>query len=305
MRRFCSPFSILFFLALGGAAVCRGDVLASSSFDVNPAPADSRLTLNGDGTLTAHFNSTLDSDKVLFPLSRPLTAAESFTVTTRFKILSAGFNANPNGLAQIAFGLCNSTTTGSDRSGAPANSGVPATNSDTFDLVSFDYFPNISSDATIASPTLAPTVYVSRTGTESGFDDIRFLWGPESALNGDGEAPLPLDTWMNSELSYDLATRRVTLALSTDAAPLLINAGGGLDGDTHTIQLALTQADQFSLNSYALMLWKDSWEWAGTSVTADVVFDSFSVTAAPEPATATLVGLVALGTLLRRPSRRR
>src|SRR5512136_2764070 len=70
MRRFSGAASIFFVAALGcGAAVARADVLASSDFDVNPAPADTRLTHNADSTLTAHYNTLLDTDKVLFPLS--------------------------------------------------------------------------------------------------------------------------------------------------------------------------------------------------------------------------------------------
>jgi hypothetical protein len=304
MRRFSGALAVIFLFALGGgipgAATCRADVLISPTLNGNPAPGDSRITLNPDGTLTAHYNSLLDTDKVLFPLGQTLTAADSFKVVTRFKILSTNFFADPNGLSQISFGLCNSITTGTDRSSSMT------TNGDTFDLVSFDYFPNISSDPLFASPTLAPTVFSSRIGTEGAMSDIQWLWGPESALNGAGESPLPLDTWLSAGLAYDAAARRVTMALATDAGPMMINAGGGLDGDTSTIQMTLPQGVNFNLDSYALLLWKDSWIFGSDpSVRADVVFDFPSAATVPEPATAALLGLAALGVLMRRPSRRR
>jgi hypothetical protein len=301
MRRFSGALSIIF-LSLAWTAT-RADMLASSSFDSNPAPPDPRLTLNADGTLTADYNTLLDTDKILFPLSHPLTAADTFTINTRFKILSNNFYADPYGSAQISFGLVNSITTGTDRSTAPT-AGGGFTPGDTYDMVAFDYFPNIS--PFYASPSLSPTIFSSRTGTEPAVpNDLYTLFGTESALNDPGESPLPLDTYMNAALSYDAATRRATLSLATDGSPLFINSGGGLDGDTGTIQLALPTGVNFSVDSYALLLWKDSWAGPEPSVRADVVFDSFSVTTAPEPASAMLLGAAVAGLLTRRPSRRR
>jgi hypothetical protein len=303
MRRLSGVLAVLFSFALGSgigsAATARAEVLASAPFDTNPAPADSRITFNNDGTITAHYNSLRDTDKVLFPLSHPLTAADSFTVTTRFKIASTGFSADPFGFAQITFGLCNSITTGTDRST------TATTNGDTFDSFALDYFPNIST--AWASPSLSPTIFSSRTGTESAIpNDIYSVYKAESALNDPGEAPLPFDTWMNAALVWNPATRQAILSMSTDAGPMFINAGGGLDGDTSTIQLTLPEGVDFNVDRYALMLWKDAWCYESIpSVQADLTFDSFSVTAAPEPATIALFGLAALGLMARRPTRRR
>jgi hypothetical protein len=270
-------------LLLSQAALA--ETLASSTFDSSPKPADPRFTLNGDGTLTAHYNTFLDTDKLLFPLSRPLTAADSFTYTTRFKILSAGFSAPSDQGAQIAFGLVNTGTTGNDRSGTLSTSG------DTFDAAMVDYFPNVS--PFFPSPTLSPTVFATRpTATAGAFDVIHSVYFDESALAGAGEGPLPLDTFMTATFAYNAGTHVATLSFANDAGPLLINAGGGADGKTSTIELQLPDNIAFTLDAFALTLWKDSWAFGVPSVQADVVFDSFSVATAPEPASLAVLGVV-------------
>ncbi len=271
-------------MALASAA--HAEVLASSSFDTNPAPADPRLTLNGDSTLTAQYNTLLETDKILFPLTHHLTAADSFTITTRFKILSTNFFADPNGFAQIGFGLVNSVTTGPDRSTSFT------TNGDTFDMIGFDYYPNVNS---FPSPSLSPTIFSSRTGTEDAIPGhLHTVFYSESALNDPGESGLPLDTFINSTLAYDATTRRATLSLTTSAGPLFLNFGGGFDGDTSTIQLDFPVGKNFDVDSYALTLWKDSWAGPDPSVRADMVFDSFSVST-PEPASlSVMVGALLL-----------
>lgn len=282
------PLSTFVFVTLLGvvATAARSEMLASSSFDSSPKPADPRFVLNADSTLTARYNSFLDTDKLLFPLARPLTSDESFTVTTRFKILSAGFSAPSDQLGQISFGLVNLVTTGNDRSGSPT------TNGDTFDSVTLDYFPNVT--PFFASPTLSPTVFATApTAGSPAFDVIYSVFGEQSALSAAGEAPLPLDTFLTSHLAYDAAVHRVTLSLATDAGSLLINAEGGADGNNTTIQLQLPETADFRMDAYALTLWKDAWAFGVPSVQADVVFDSFAVTAVPEPSTLILLALAA------------
>jgi hypothetical protein len=284
------PWNLTFALIFAAVpSALRADVVVSSDFSTNPAPADPRFTFNSaDGTLTAHYNTSLPTDKLVFPFpaGRSFTAADSFNVATRFKINSANFSADPFGFAQIALGLLNTTTTGNDRSGGighdfsatPVNYG---TSGNTYDLVAFDYFPNVS--PTFASPTLSPTIISSKTGTEPAFSDVYAPFGAQSALNDPGESAPALDTFYNTLLSYNAQSRRIAISISSDSAPLLINAGGGPDGDPFTIDYTVPSGINFNVNAYALTLWTDSYADFGPSVVADVVFDSFSVSAVPEP----------------------
>ena len=114
---------------------------------------------------------------------------------TRFEILSNNFFADPNGFAQIAFGLVNGTTTGNDRSGGIGHLTDPAgigSSGDTYDAVTFDYFPNVS--PFFASPSLTTTIFTSKTGSEPAFSDINSPFGDESALDNPGESAAPPST---------------------------------------------------------------------------------------------------------------
>ena len=299
MKKFLAIHAI-FLAAIGAAA--RADTLASSNFATDPTNGDPRFTYSAtDQSLTAHYDTALPTDKLLFPLAHSLTAEDSFTLSAALTIHSANFFADPNGFAQISFGLVNSSTTGNDRSGGVPDGTTFGSDGNAYDSVTVDYFPNIS--PFFDSPTLSPTVITSQTGTETegAFSDLNSVFGAESELDGPGESPLPLDTPLTATLTYDASSRLFTLQLASASGPLLIDAGGDEDGDSSTIQMTLPAGVDFNVDSFAIPLWTDSYAFDGPSVVADVTYSSFSVTtAAPEPASLGFVSLAGMLLLQRR-----
>lgn len=266
---------------VAGNAVVEGD---ASRFTYAP------------GALTAAYDTALSTAKYRWPLPAHVNESTDFTAIIDFSIASAGFFADPNGFAQLAFGLVNSTTTGDDRAGG--------TTADAFDIVTFDYFPNVS--PTFGGPSLAPTAILSDNGS-GFFGRIKFLSGLEPGL--DDEGPLPLDVSLIALIDYVAATRTITLSMSTAAGPLDINsvgegfAVGGLDGNIATIQNVLDPGDVFDTDSFALTLWQDTFGGGSTTAAADLTFRFIHVEAdvvVPEP-TGLILTLSALMMVLAAP----
>src|SRR6185503_7451590 len=86
------------------------------------------------GTLRVLYDTTLPAGRISTPIGRVLTSGDEFEFGAILTIRSEGLFADPNGFSQVAFGLWNAHTTGMNRAGFP---------SDAFDLVGFDYFPNV------------------------------------------------------------------------------------------------------------------------------------------------------------------
>ena len=286
-RRRCR--AVVPYAALFMALVPRADAvlqpLLEEPFDVDPvaagaarfvgAEAADRFTFSS-GAATAAFDTSRASAHLLFPLGLTLTDRHHFRYTVDLTILAnARFLADPDGLAQIAFGLINSDRTGLDRAGGSSGGG------DAFDLVSVDYFPNVNE--TFGGPTLSPTVIASDTGA-GYFGSIIFPFGAETDLTAEG--PLPLDTLLRFGVDYDAARRVVTLSLpGADVNSDGQGGAGGPDGDAATVQNLLPADAPFAVNAFAITLWEDTWRPIpeAPTVRADVVFDRFTVHADPVP----------------------
>ncbi|MBL9123562.1 MAG: dockerin type I repeat-containing protein [Planctomycetaceae bacterium] len=259
------------------AATVGAAPLVVETFDVDPI-ASGRAQVVGSasrftsqpGGLTAHYDTALATSELLWPLGRTLDQNTSFTIEAAFTIRSANFFAKVNDFAQISLGLLNSKTTGTSRTGGNA-----------YDFVGLDYFP---SSATVPSwnvPALGPVVIQSHNGT-SYFGRIAFPFGAESGLKHEG--PLPLETQLFAQLSYDASLRTLTLAMSTANGPLDVNSTGdlgdfgGYDGDISTIELDLPLDVSFAVDRLALPLWNvPAVGGSGSVVIADVLFDSLRV----------------------------
>jgi hypothetical protein len=293
--------------------------LLEEDFSTNPVGDvdPSRFTDNGDGTLTAAYNTELSTTKLLWSLPGGVTLTQNdrFRFETTFKIESQGFVADPDGFAQISFGLVNSSTTGLERTGYgefdfDTFEFIPLIPADTYDIATVDYFPNISE--WFPSPSLQPVVFGSDDGNPAtdAFSVVTTPTSRESALNDidSGEADLMRDVFMTVVFEYNPATRRVTLQLLNDqGVALVINSDaeagpGGLDGLVTTIQMDLPHDAAFTLDSFALLLWGDSYVFGGPSVAGNVVFDHFIVLV-PEPGTLAVLGLAIASTSLRRRPR--
>lgn len=257
--------------------------------------AGGRATIGGSasrftfapGNVTAHYDSFASTAKLSFPLHKTLTEADDFSFEVDFRILNAGYSANTNVGAQLAFGLTNSLTTGNDRAGG--------TTQDAFDVVTFDYFPNVSPQ--FGGPSLGPSVVQSNNGS-GFFSRISFPFGPESDLDADeGELALPHDSLLRASFNYLAATRMLTISVSESGVPLDINLlglallTGGFDGDTTTIQNQLAPSAVFAVDQFSLTLWQETFGFS--LVDADVVFERIVVVDAsvPEPSTLAIATL--------------
>ncbi len=91
------------------------DPVAAGRFYVHEGDASRFQYEPASHTLLARYNTLEPTARLVRPLCRPLTELDTFAFTVVFRIRSAGFVADPRRNAQIAFGLMNSVTTGTDR----------------------------------------------------------------------------------------------------------------------------------------------------------------------------------------------
>jgi hypothetical protein len=247
------------------------DPVAAGRFHVHDGDAARFAYVTDNHMLVAHYNTLQPTTRLVRALCRPLTELDTFAYTVAFRINSAGFLADPRRNAQIAFGLMNSATTGVDRVYGANGQGA-------FDLVSFDYYPNVTS---FGGPSAGPTLINKNTGGNFSLA-INFEFGPETQLNDLGEGPLPKDTWLTADVRYDGPARRATLRVLQGTTALPINMKGkgakvgGTDNDTTTIVSTLTGAG-FTVDSFGLLLWQDTSATFAT-VIADVDFQSIIMT---------------------------
>jgi len=279
--------------------------------NVDPAADAGRFTYNsGSQSLSAAYDTMQTTSKLFWQLpgGQTLTEQDAFRVNTTFTIDS--INGVFNEFAQVAFGLINTTTTGDDRAGGTFDDSQGA-----YDIVTVDYFPNLSD---FAAPTLGVTVnetnvgqgYLAEFDADFNIIDegaINFPFGPETDL-GD-ESTLPEDQSLTAEMEYDPTTRSVTLTIN-DLPINLVGTGdgvgdsGGPDDNTMTIQTFLRPDSTFEVDGFALTLWEDTFrsDPDTASTTGTLTFDAFSVEtqAIPEPTTAACLVISALMMIGRR-----
>ncbi len=144
------------------------------------------------GSLRVLYDTTVPTARISTPIRDVLSANEDFGFGAILTIRSSGFAASPDGFSQIAFGLWNARTTGLGRTAFP---------SDSYDLLEFDYFANVTE---FGGPFLSPTVLGGNSG-DNAFNNIAF----QSV-----ELSLPLDEPLLCEFRHDAATRRLALRVS-------------------------------------------------------------------------------------------
>lgn len=303
-------------LASAEAARAGWQTLLSESFADDPVAAGratlsgtdaaDRFTHNGgSSSLTAAYDTHEPTAKLNWLAGRTLTADDTFRYTVDFT-----FDSLTAAGTQIAFGLINSQTTGSDRPGGTHDESIAA-----FDAVTVDYFPEVT---TFGGPSLATSLNESDEGQGylATFDDdfnivspgaINFPFGAESDMGGE---TLALNTMLTADVTYNAATRSATLRMLVDGEPLEINltgegGTGGPDGDTTTIQTSLKSEEYgFSVDSFALTLWQDTWgDETDPATVADVTFHGFELSVVPEPHAAALLAIGSAILLTRRGRR--
>jgi hypothetical protein len=155
-----------------------------------------------EGSLRVLYDTTLPAGRISTPIGRVLTLDDDFGFGAIFTIRSEGFHADPNGFSQIAFGIWNAATTGMNRTVFP---------SDSFDLVEFDYFPNVTP---FGGPFLTPTVF---GGIVGGNAFLNFAFQSS-------EVALPPDVPLLVQARYAAANRSLRLTLSRHARGVFFEA---------------------------------------------------------------------------------
>jgi hypothetical protein len=170
----------------------EGDVASRFTYlsgEPSHFPADRK------GTLRVVYDTTLPTARLSTRIGRVLALDANFEFGAILSIRSEGFFADPNGFSQIAFGLWNEATTGLQRTSFP---------SDSFDLVEFDYFPNVTS---FGGPFLSPSVFGGNVG-----DNAFFNFAFQSS-----QVDLPLDTPLLVRCRYRAASRRLDVTVNRHA----------------------------------------------------------------------------------------
>lgn len=244
------------------------DPAARTDVDLGGEVLD-RITWNADtpafpgdlpGSLTARYDATMAPGTLGFPLPETWTERDPFTAAAVFVIESDGLIADPLGYFQISWGLWNHETTGHERTGTVENFA-----SDTFELLEFDYYPNVS--PWFGGPYVSPTLFGRATPDApafpflGAFSNAAFVFGPES--------PLPLDVPLVAVMQHRPAEGVVATFVAT------LTRDGSLAEVPGTASILsvedLTDA-RFALDTVGLTLWRDGFSGPAPSLRADVTF---------------------------------
>lgn len=263
-------------VSAGGSALSWLEIFADDPIDAGrfsvPAGHDpSRFDYEATHQrLVIHYDTFLPTAWYVRPLDsagqRTLGRCDDFEFSVKFTVRSTGFFADPFQFAQIGWGLINSQTTGVDRAGGEGPGFA-------FDVVGFDYFPNVSPQ--FGGPTMGPTVVHSDSG-QGYFAEIEFAFGAETTIDDMlGEEAISLDVPHEASVRYDAASGSAILTITRNKTPLVINADGsggpgGPDGDITTIQTILFNDGPFEVDSFAITAWQDTFNPFDSSVIADV-----------------------------------
>jgi hypothetical protein len=245
----------------------------SSSDIVLDGGALERLTWNDDapafpsdhpGSLTALYDSRLAGGRIGWPLPQRLTEGAPFRATAVFVIEPDGFHADPFGFFQISWGLWNSRTTGLERTGSFTDFA-----SDTFELVEFVYFPNVS--PFFGGPFLSPTLFGVANPDDPSFD---FLGGFVNLAFGSVPAALPLGEPLRATISHRPGDDAAVVTVER------INEAGRhvpIPGAVAIVPLGSLAVREYAVDTIGLTLWHDGFGGDPPSLRAEVVFHEISV----------------------------
>jgi hypothetical protein len=227
---------------------------------------DDEPAFEGDpaGSLSATYDARQDAGLFGFLLPEALTEASTFTAAAAFVIHSEDYASDPNGFFQISWGLWNTTTTGLNRTGDPT------TVADTFELIEFDYFPNVS--PIFGGPFVGPGVF-GRADPENPSFEFGGAFANFSGLF-DLEVSLPLDVPLLAVLEH---------RPGLDAMPVQvyrIASSDGLlpvQGAVGTVALAFLGLRDYDVDAVGLTLWHDGFGGEAPSVLATLTYHALIV----------------------------
>ena len=228
----------------------EGDVAARFTYI---AEEPSHFPADREGTLRVLYDTTLPAARISTGIGRVLSTDADFDFGAILTIRSGGFFADPNGFSQIAFGLWNAATTGMNRTGFP---------SDSFDLIEFDYFPNVGA---FGGPFLSPSVF---GGNVAGNAFFNFSFAS-------AEVALPLDVPLLCQFHYNSAQRRLNLKVRRHVSGVTFE---GIVGATASVDLSRV-SPAFLVNVAGIAAYFEGYP----SLRAIVDYDLLYVGSLPEP----------------------
>jgi hypothetical protein len=259
---------------VGDLRVLSGDPLASPDTILEGAVRErcrfvgTPPVFPGDaaGALRARYLSTEDSARVGWPLTGTLGEEEPFTAFFVLEIREEGFLADPLGFHQISWGLWNAERTGLQRV-------LLGPDADTFDLLEFDWFPNVN--PFFGGPYLSPALFGSPAYDAPSFPDAGafanadLFFGPPADLPR-GE-PL-VTTLVNRPAEGVVVIQAWTLGqtgalLPVPGAQALLSAGDLYD-------------PRFAFDAIGLTLYRDPFS-TGEAPSVDVTVDVHALGVVP------------------------
>jgi hypothetical protein len=264
--RLTATVAVVLCLLCGATGAARADLVERFRFDPldgsgsNPffgeGDTDVRFThlpgelprFPGDrkGTLRVLYDTTLPQARIAAPLGQVLSLDENIDFGAILTIRSEGFHATPDGFSQVAFGLWNSVTTGSNRTGFPA---------DSFDLLEFDYFANMGA---FGGPFLSPTVFGGNVS-----DNAFFNFAFQSS-----EVQLPLDVPLLCRLAYRALDRRLTVTVSRQVNGVIFDP---IPGASANVDLSLIDPT-FLVDSIGIAAYFEGFESLRAEVDYDLLY---------------------------------
>lgn len=224
---------------------------------------DSEAAWPGDsgGSVSALYDSSLPAALFGFRLPEPLDEHDAFTAAATFVLDPDGFSADPYGFFQIAWGLYNTRTTGLDRTGDFSSFAA-----DTFDLLEFDYFPNVSPD--FGGPFLSPTMFGENANPAApdSYSNASFTFGLQVSL----PFGVPLLAVIRHEPDLDVAVvsvYRIVRPRRTIPIP----------GAVTVLDLSALASRKYDLDAVGLTLWNDGFGGPSPALHAKVAFHSLVV----------------------------
>jgi hypothetical protein len=276
------PPAIALFLAVGALPILAGEAApapgaVAERFESDPThdagvtldgAVLERLTWNDDapafpgdapGSLAALYDATLDAGRIGWPVPGGFDQDDPFVAAAVFVIDPDGFQADPFGFFQISWGLWSSSTTGYERTGT-----LQSFAGDTFELIEFDYFPNVS--PFFGGPFLTPSVF----GVAHEDDPLfPFLGSFVNTSFGSVPAELPLGDPLLGLLEHRPRDGVVVCSvhrITTEGTLLPV------PGAVTLVPLRLLPLREYEVDTLGLTLWRDGFSGPSPSLRATVVF---------------------------------
>ncbi|HHN74694.1 MAG TPA: hypothetical protein ENK10_05635 [Acidobacteria bacterium] len=251
----------------GWVALFASDPLADPAVVID-GPVAERLSWQADipafpgdrpGSLAVLYRSDLPASRLGWRLPETVDESTEFVAGAVFVLDGEHFEADPFGFFQISWGLWNERRTGLERTG---NFDDPA--ADTFELLEFDYFPNIS--PYFGGPWLSPTTFGAANPDSPVFDTL----GAFANLTfGSALVELPLDTPLIATIEHRAGIDAVTVRVLRITPEGKVEA---IEGAEAVEPLAWLTRREYGLDTLGLTLWHDGYGGSTPALDARVIF---------------------------------